>query len=192
MSERVLVVPRAALVPGDGWLGLQAADLAATLETIENVGQYEPRAAVEDDPAWKQLIPYVVVRDGPDYFLMQRTRAGADARLHDLYSIGVGGHVNPGDDGVLGGLRREWREEIEAGFDPQPHFLGLLNDDSTPVGRVHLGLVFEVAANERPVRVREHDKLSGQFASAAAVRAVSERLETWSQLIFERLDSPVR
>ena len=95
---------------------------------------------------------------------MRRTRGGADARLHDLWSIGVGGHLNPGDDGVLGGLRREWHEEVEAAFDPQPRFVGLLNDDTTPVGRVHLGLVFEIEAAGRPVAVRETDKLSGGFA----------------------------
>jgi predicted NUDIX family phosphoesterase len=123
---------------------------------------------------------------------MRRTRGGADARLHDLGSIGVGGHLNPGDDDVLGGLRREWHEEVEAAFDPQPRFVGLLNDDTTPVGRVHLGLVFEIDAAGRPVAIREKDKLSGGFAPADAVRAVADQLETWSRLVFEHLDDPDR
>ena len=54
-----------------------------------------------------------------------------DARLHDRYSIGVGGHLNPGDGGVLGGLRREWHEELVADFEPAFRLVGLLNDDTT-------------------------------------------------------------
>ena len=190
MSERVLVVPRAAVIRGAAWHGLRTDGLAGVLEAIERDGRFEPRAEVEIEPRWKQVIPYLVVRDGARYFLMQRTRAGVDARLHDQWSIGVGGHINPGDGGVLGGLRREWQEEVTADFEPEPRLLGLLNDDTTEVGRVHLGVVFEADAAGRAVAIRETSKLSGAFASAAAVRAVADRLETWSQLIFDHLDGP--
>ena len=192
MSEQVLVVPRAAVIPGRGWHGVRTSDLAGVLETISWEGRFEPRAEMESDPRWKQVIPYLVVRDGARFFLMQRTRAGVDGRLHDLWSIGVGGHLNPGDGGVAGGLQREWREEIEADFDPQPVLFGLLNDDTTEVGRVHLGVVFVADAGGQSVAIRETAKLRGAFATAAEVRAVSEHLETWSQLIFERLDDPAR
>ncbi len=192
MSEQVLVVPRAAVIPGRGWHGVRTSDLAGVLETISCEGRFEPRAEMESDPRWKQVIPYLVVRDGARFFLMQRTRAGADARLHDLWSIGVGGHLNPGDRGVAGGLQREWREEIDAAFDPQPVLFGLLNDDTTDVGRVHLGVVFVADAGGQSVAIRETAKLRGAFATAEEVLAVSEHLETWSQLIFERLDDPAR
>ena len=105
-------------------------------------GRFLPRADVEPDRSWKQVIPYLVLRDGSRYFLMRRTRAGGDARLHDLWSIGVGGHLNPGDGDLAGGLRREWREEIEADFEPEFRLIGLLNDDTTDVGSVHLGAVY--------------------------------------------------
>ncbi len=120
---------------------------------------------------------------------MQRTRAGADSRLHDRWSIGVGGHLNPGDGDLYGGLAREWREELIAGFEPDLRFVGLLNDDTTDVGRVHLGVVFVTDAGGRPVVVRETDKLSGEFAPAWAVRDVRDRLETWSRLVFDHLDA---
>jgi predicted NUDIX family phosphoesterase len=192
LNERVLVVPRAAVITGRAWRGVRTRGLAGVLDTIAREGRFEPRAEVELDPRWKQVIPYLVVRDGPRWFLMQRSRAGADARLHDLWSIGVGGHLNPGDGDLLGGLRREWREEVEADFEPQPRLVGLLNDDTTEVGRVHLGVVFETEAGGRPVSVRETTKLTGSFVSGAEVQAVADRLETWSQLVFERLDSPGR
>ncbi len=89
------------------------------------------RAAAEQDPTHKQVIPYLVLRDGERWFLMRRTRAGGDARLHDRWSIGVGGHLNPGDGDVEGGLRREWAEELDADFVPDFVPVGLLNDDTT-------------------------------------------------------------
>ena len=92
------------------------------------------RGDAEEDPTHKQVIPYLVLRDGERWFLMRRTRAGGDARLHDRWSIGVGGHLNPGDGDVAGGLRREWAEELVADFEPVYVPVGLLNDDTTAVG----------------------------------------------------------
>ena len=186
-DEQVLVVPRDAVIRGDGWLGLRPVALGPTLATIAERGEFRPRAAMEQDPAWKQVIPYLVLRDGDAWFLMRRTRAGGDARLHDRWSIGVGGHVNPGDGDALGGLRREWREEVMAGFEPEFVSVGLLNDDTTPVGRVHLGLVFVADAAGRPVAIREVDKLTGGFESTARVREVRDAMETWSSLVFDAL-----
>jgi predicted NUDIX family phosphoesterase len=175
-----------------GWHGLRTTDLMASVEAIERAGRFESRDAMERDPAFKQLIPYLVLRDGRRYFLMHRTRAGGDERLHDRWSIGVGGHLNPGDGGLDGGLRREWSEEVEADFVPAFRLLGLLNDDSTEVGRVHLGAVYEADAAGRPVAIRETDKLTGQFAEPGEVAAVAPDLETWSRLVFEHLEGAVR
>jgi predicted NUDIX family phosphoesterase len=147
---------------------------------------------MEADPAWKQVIPYPVLRDGGAWYLMRRTNAGSDVRLHDRYSIGVGGHVNPEDGGLDGdlttALRREWHEELIVDFVPSFRFVGLLNDDTTPVGQVHLGLVYEGDAAGRPVAIRETHKLSGAFVAAAEVAAVHDRLETWSRIAFEWLE----
>ena len=185
--EQVLVVPRSLVVPGDGWLGIRDADRTVILDRISEAGRFAPRPAMEIDPGFKQVIPYLVLRDGPRWFLMQRTRAGGDARLHDRWSVGVGGHLNPGDGDVIGGLTREWHEELVAEFTPDFRFVGLLNDDTTDVGRVHLGVVFSADAAGRQVAVRETDKLSGGFAEGTAVWAVRDGLETWSRIVFEHL-----
>ena len=162
-------------------------------DLIARRGAFHPRSAMEVDPDWKQVIPYPVLRDGDAWFLMKRTKAGADARLHDRYSIGVGGHVNPEDGGLDGDLRpalaREWHEELRVDFVPDFRFVGLLNDDSTPVGAVHLGLVYVGDAAGRSVEIRETDKLSGGFVSSGDVTAVSDRLETWSRIAFEFLEA---
>ena len=186
--ERVLVVPRAVVV-GDPWRGLRTNQdgLADAIAAIDRHGRFEPRAAMEIDPAWKQVIPYLVLRDGDRWFLMRRTRAGADARLHERWSIGVGGHLNPGDRDLAGGLEREWREELAADFVPAFRPVGLLNDDETEVGAVHIGVVYEADAAGRAVAVRELDKLSGAFADEHEVAAVRDRLESWSELVFDAL-----
>ncbi len=187
-DELVLVVPRAVLPDGAGWYGIRSDGLDTFESVVAAAGRFEPRATMETDPTFKQVIPYLVLRDGERYFLMQRTRAGGDARLHDRYSIGVGGHLNPGDGGLLGGLRREWAEELVADFDPAFRLVGLLNDDTTEVGAVHVGAVYLADAGGRPVAIRETHKLSGRFAAPSEVAAVADRLETWSRLAFEYLD----
>src|ERR1700758_5075669 len=116
-GERVLVVPRSALMAGDpGWHGVTVERLDRFEAIVAREGRFEDRAVAEADRAWKQVIPYLVLRDRARYFLMRRTRGGGDARLHDRWSIGIGGHLNPGDGDLAGGLRREWREEVEADF----------------------------------------------------------------------------
>jgi predicted NUDIX family phosphoesterase len=187
-DELVYVVPRAAVMGSDGWYGLRTDASAEFIETIARAGDYRSRPAMERDPSWKQVIPYLVLRDGDDYFLMRRTRAGGDVRLHDRYSIGVGGHLNPGDGGLDRGLLREWQEELVADFVPRFELVGLLNDDTTDVGTVHLGVVYQADAEGRPVRVRETDKLTGAFVAPHEVEAVVDDLETWSQIVFRALE----
>ena len=186
-DERVYVVPRSAVLDEAGWYGLRTDGLAAFVAALERDGRYELRDRMEVDPGFKQVIPYLVLRDGERYFLMRRTAAGGDARLHGRYSIGVGGHLNPGDGGLLGGLRREWDEELVAAFVPTFRLIGLLNDDTTEVGAVHLGAVYVADAAGLPVAIRETDKLTGTFVEPAAVQEVVEGLETWSRLVFEFL-----
>ncbi len=186
-DELVLVVPRASIVDGTGWRGVRATAPGPLLDAVARFGRFERRSSAEHDASLKQVIPYLVLRDGPRWFLMRRTRAGGDARLHDLHSIGVGGHLNPGDVDLAGGLAREWAEELAADFVPRFRFVGILNDDSTEVGRVHVGAVYEADAAGRPVTVRETDKLEGRFVETASVAAAYDTMETWSQLAFEFL-----
>lgn len=178
------------LIPEQGaWHGLRTDGVAAFLDVVARHGRFEPRDVMERDPSHKQLIPYLVLRDGPRYFLMRRSRAGADARLHDRWSIGVGGHLNPGDEDLAGGLLREWHEELVTDFTPGFQPVALLNDETTEVGAVHLGIVFLADAAGRPVVVRETHKLTGRFATVTEVLNVVDDLETWSRLVFEAIET---
>ena len=191
-SERVLVLPRAVLMGDPGWQGVLPPgggwrSRRGFEAVIARDGRFVDRAVAEGDRSLKQVIPYLVLRDGPRILMMRRTRAGADSRLHERWSIGVGGHLNPGDTDLAGGLRREWHEELVAPFTPRFRFLGLLNDDTTEVGAVHLGAVFSADARGRPVAIREVDKLEGLFVDRAAIEAVADRLESWSSLVLAGL-----
>jgi predicted NUDIX family phosphoesterase len=193
MTERVLVLPRAEVPGGTDFHGLRIVDeghLDLLRAAVARYGRYLERPVAEEDRSHKQLIPYVLVRDGNRVFLMHRTDAGGDPRLHGKASIGVGGHLNPvdeGQDALMAGLRREWAEELVADWEPEFRLVGLLNDDTNPVGSVHLGVVFEVDAAGRSVDVRERDKLLGGFADADALAASWDRLETWSLLVADAL-----
>jgi predicted NUDIX family phosphoesterase len=189
-QELVLCIPRELVPGGLAWRGVRAISFGPLLAAVRRAGSYRPRAEVEDDAAWKQVIPYLALFDGSLIFLMRRTRAGGDARLHERYSIGIGGHINPGDGDPLGGLSREWAEELAADFEPVFEPIGLLNDDDDPVGAVHLGLVFAADAAGRPVSIRETHKLSGEFVPLEQVADVADQLETWSALLFGFLTNP--
>ena len=191
--ERVLVLPRDRVPGWCDFTGIRPAGEAALDEmrrAVSTHGQFLDRPVAEANPAFKQLIPYALVRSGELVFLMERTDGGGDPRLHGKASIGVGGHLNPVDgvvDPLAAGLRREWGEELIADWEPRFRLIGLLNDDSNPVGSVHLGVVFEVDAADRPLAVRETGKLAGRWADSTALLAAAERLETWSRLVADHL-----
>src|SRR5262249_59266206 len=105
-----------------------------------------PRREVEEDPSYQQIIPYLVFRHGERYFLTKRLKASSEKRLRHLYSLGVGGHINPEDvadgDPVISGMRRGWEEEVVYGGAFEARLLGFIHQESAPVGRVQLGAGF--------------------------------------------------
>lgn len=203
--EFVYVVPRIDLFPtcyphGLAWFGDEY-PREEILDRIERAGFFVERDHAERTPSLKQVIPYsLVVRDG-QVLCLRRTRRGGEARLHDKLSLGVGGHVNPEDlpadtDGARGDLlarathREVAEEELAIEGDYAVERVGLLNDDSNPVGAVHVGLV-QVITVEGPVAVRETDHLEGSFVSPRELRqqlGAGGNFETWSSLVIPHLD----
>jgi predicted NUDIX family phosphoesterase len=195
--EFVYVVPREVLFPHGAPQGFvpfgPALDRQGLLERIEASGFFVERARAEQEPRWKQIIPYALITQAERVWLLERTARGGDARLHGKLSIGVGGHLEPidaqGPQGRAGipaaGAARELSEELE--FEPAgaPEELGLLNDDSNPVGSVHVGLVLRLEALG-PVAVREREVLKGRWIERQELAALAEsgaNLESWSRLL---------
>lgn len=191
-SEEILVVPRAVLLPAPVH-GFSTDDPDAYLARVRTDARFAPRRSVEEDPSLKQIIPYMIVRHAGRLFLFQRSGSGGEARLHGKYSIGVGGHINKSDvagaaDVIGAGLKREFEEELTVRGGWQARLVGVLNDDTNPVGSVHFGLVHVVEVDTPDVAVRESDVLSGRLTYSAEVRALRDRMETWSQLILDAAD----
>lgn len=190
-SEHVLCVSREDIFPDGAWHGFVDAGLERAVAVIRERSFFMPRAEVEDDPAYQQIIPYVVFRHGDRYFLTRRLKASGEKRLRQQYSLGVGGHINPGDlaggDPINDGLRREWEEEVQYRGQFAARMLGLINDDSAPVSRVHLAVVFLVEGDSPAIAIRETDKLSGELLTLEEMRIFYLGMESWSQIVYDRL-----
>jgi predicted NUDIX family phosphoesterase len=190
-AEQVLVVKREDIFPDGAWHGFVTDDLDGYQSLIRERHLFKPRAEVEDDPSYQQIIPYVVFRHRDRYFLTHRLRASSEKRLRKQYSLGIGGHINPGDlrsgDPVLDGLKREWEEEVVYQGDFEATLIGLLNEESAPVSKVHLGVVFLVDGDTPNIAIRETKKLGGELLTLEEMRSLYLQMESWSQLVYDRL-----
>jgi len=192
MNEKVLVVPAACLWGRVPYIkkGLITEGVDEVAGLVSRCGTFVERAAAENDSSLKQIIPYAVVRHERSFLLLRRTSAQGERRLHDKLSIGVGGHINPseitpGGDVILCGLTREIEEEIEIAPGYQKRCVGLINDDTTEVGTVHLGVLFEIFSVSADVRVRETKKMEGEWVGLEQLKADYERMESWSQIVCD-------
>jgi predicted NUDIX family phosphoesterase len=195
-SERVLCV-RAEFYGELGVVsGFRPEDAAWTLSgrlrRLLGVSEFRGRTGdLERDPAWKQLIPYAVLWHSGRVLAYRRRPKGGDPRLRSRASVGVGGHINPGDvfpgsdslDPLVRCLRRELREEL--GIEPAGgRFVGLLDDAADDVGSVHLGVVFGVELASPEVQPREVDPL-GWFEPARLRDDPELEWEGWSRILIE-------
>ena len=185
MTEQVMVVERAALAPYLVERGLVRNDAEAMLEVFVEQHFFIDRPTAEISPQYKQIIPYVLIRCKTDFYLLQRTQKQTEARLHHKLSLGIGGHVNPDTPELFEGLLKELEEEVAVAGDYEISFVGVLNDDTTEVGSVHLGAVYVLDANERNVEVRETEKMTGRWVAQSELPALREQMETWSQIVYD-------
>ncbi len=190
MDERILVIPTEALHRAGIFQGFTA-DVGRYLPRLLDASlmRFVPRAPAETDPSLKQLIPYAVLRHGGRLFHYGRA-GGGEARLRSRRSIGLGGHIND-TDGLAGpeayraGFLRELAEEAEIAEGWTERVIGLINDDSSPVGQVHLGVVHLVDLASPEARLRESGLVAGGFAKAEELRREIEGFETWSRFLLE-------
>jgi predicted NUDIX family phosphoesterase len=197
-QEEVLVVERLALERAGMFQGVTT-DVEPYLRALlaPGVPRFMPRSKAEADPAYKQLIPYVIITHNGKYLSYVRGKRAGEARLAGHRSIGIGGHINPADDmplfsvdsrdAYLAAIEREVAEEVcvEAGHTDR--VVALLNDDSNEVGRVHLGVVHLWTLDSPQVRKREQMITQMAFMSPAELEEVRDSMETWSQLCLGHL-----
>jgi predicted NUDIX family phosphoesterase len=195
VDERVLVVPSSELDRLGRFQGFSAeADRYMTALLVPELMQYRPRSQVEEDPGFKQIIPYVVFRCGDAVFCYLRGKSQGEARLHRLRSLGVGGHVSEEDaqggkslDAYESAMRRELDEEVVVASPGRISRVGLINDDSTPVGQVHLGVVHLFYLERPQVTAREEGLADSGFIPLATILPARHEFETWSQICIDAI-----
>jgi predicted NUDIX family phosphoesterase len=190
-DENILVVPRAVFDRLGAFQGLNSGAtryMDAFLDPANNL--FLPRASAEDDPTHKQLIPYLVLHHGDLVLCYTRGGRGGEARLHAKLSIGIGGHINDGDthtphfdrEAYFRAVERELHEELELRPPRRQRIVALLNDDSNPVGRVHLGVVHLLELESTDIRAKEEAIGDPLFLTPAELASRRDNLETWSQI----------
>jgi len=204
-EEHVLVIPTSTFEAVGHFNGFNP-NARPYMDAIYHPGttEFRPRITVETDLRFKQVIPYAIFeRTRPDgvieLFNYRRGGGQGERRLHGQSSIGVGGHINSEDDTAdpfATGLRREVDEEVrlldsfgksEGLKMPNPQEVGLINDESTPVNQVHLGVVLLYRLGPLTVEAKESTMHSSGFNTIAELYKVMSSLELWSQLCLRTL-----
>lgn len=200
MAERILAIPTAALESASHGQGFVVDP--AWFEALAEAS-FVDRPSAEQDETRRQVIPYVLLRGSNGIFSYARTVKAGESRLHNLRSIGVGGHLNPGDlpEGLAALAdapkqtlaRAAWRElrEETVGLAEGPlSWLGFIYLSDTPVSRVHLGVVFAAELGEPNVRLSDEGAMADAcYLSVADLCRDRDQYEGWSRVVIDHLES---
>jgi len=163
------------------------------LTRIVQNGLFRKRNELEDDPSFKQIIPYAIISNKESYYLFKRTSGQREKRLHNKYSLGVGGHMNPGSSSdskeqyLIGELKRELFEEVKllnGCIIEDIEFIGFINDDTISVGRAHIGLLYNIHVSNKDVYINEPDKMTAEWIEKPGLDEFYEGMETWTKITY--------
>lgn len=197
-DERVFCVSNHHL---NSWFRVKPNKIEALIEGMEKHGYFDLRHNAEIDYTAKQVIPYVVLKSGDEYFVT--TRLKGDSRLVGGSSIAVGGHINPCDVGPMGMrypsdtinncLVRELLEETTITMDDLMNakldFKTVFVDESSDVSKVHVCLLVVVEVDDKSnIDIKETEKLTGQWMNGDEVMGIIDRFEGWSKIAIDLLD----
>jgi predicted NUDIX family phosphoesterase len=164
------------------------------LKKIVQNGLFLRRSELEEDPSFKQIIPYAIISNKDSFYLFRRTSEQTEKRLHNKFSLGVGGHMNSDDSMVskeqylIDELKRELYEEVKllnGCLIEDIEFIGFINDDTIPVGSVHIGLLYNIHVSNKEVYINETDKMTAEWIDKPSLAEFYEGMETWSKIAFD-------
>lgn len=174
------------------------------LKRIVTNGLFLRRSELEEDPSFKQIIPYAIisnkepersgVRQSQSFYLFRRTSKQTEKRLHNKFSLGVGGHMNPNDSMeskeqyLIDELKRELYEEVKllnGCLIEDIEFIGFINDDTISVGSVHIGLLYNIHVSNKEVYINETDKMTADWIDKSNLAEFYEGMETWTKIAFD-------
>jgi predicted NUDIX family phosphoesterase len=174
------------------------------LKKIVQNGQFRKRNELEEDPSFKQIIPYAIisykeperigVRRSQSFYLFKRTSKQTEKRLQNKFSLGVGGHMNPNnfmeskEQYLTDELKRELFEEVKLLNDcliEDIEFIGFINDDTISVGSVHIGLLYNIHVSNKNVYINETDKMTADWIEQSNLAEFYGGMETWTKITFD-------
>jgi predicted NUDIX family phosphoesterase len=177
---------------------------SGVLKRIIQNGLFLRRSELEEDPSFKQIIPYAIIsnnepecsgdRQSQSFYLFRRTSGQTEKRLHNKFSLGVGGHMNPNDSMeskeqyLIDELKRELFEEVKllnGCLIEDIEFIGFINDDTISVGRVHIGLLYNIHVSNKEVYVNETDKMTAEWIDKPNLAEFYEGMETWTKITYD-------
>jgi predicted NUDIX family phosphoesterase len=164
------------------------------LKKIVKNGLFRKRSELEEDPSYKQIIPYAIISCGDSFYLFKRTAGQREKRLHNKFTLGAGGHMNPGGSSepdeqyLIDELKRELHEEVKllnGCLIEDIEFIGFINDDTIPVGRFHTGLLYHIRVSNKEVYINEADKMTAEWVEKSRLPEFYEGMETWTKIAFD-------
>lgn len=199
VSEQVLAVSEGIFRKAGGFEGFKKFDQTFYDELLHNI-RYINRDDAESDESWKQIIPYVIIHNNDDYLVMQRLPRSGEKRLHNAYTFGVGGHINPADstseaegaDVIERGMIRELNEEVWIDDLKNIKLVGFVYDTEQEVSRHHLGFVYDAEVGSNEVKVLEEDKLKGFFVKKSEMPKYIDGNENWAEIVYKNYISKLK
>ena len=174
------------------------------LKRLVQNGLFRKRTELEEDPSFKQIIPYAIISNkepecsgvsqSQSFFLFKRTSRQTEKRVHNKFSLGVGGHMNPDnlkeskEPYLISELKRELFEEVKllkACLIEDIEFIGFINDDTISVGRVHIGLLYNIHVSNKDIVINEKYKMTADWIDKPDLAEFYEGMETWTKLPFD-------
>jgi predicted NUDIX family phosphoesterase len=185
-NNKVLVVPRAIFFQKGSWQGIKKDNLDYYLELIKSSSFFKERSDVEEDPSYLQIIPYIIFSFEGKFFLYKYIKEAGEKRLIDHYQLAVGGHIDLADGKNLEqAALREWEEEVDfKGLIKDKKLVGILNDDSHMVEKVHLGLIYHFMGDSSNIKVKEADKLKGEMVVKEKIKQYVRDTDIWASIIW--------
>jgi predicted NUDIX family phosphoesterase len=190
VDEKILVVPARKLFPHERPTGFIKQDPAFYQGLIAEEQTFIWRKDAEEDPNFKQIIPYLLFAHGDKLFMMQRRANANEKRLQSKFSLGIGGHIREEDmqdgDSLAEWAQREFHEEVDYKGNLEVIPLGLINDESNPVGQVHTGFTFLLKGDSSYITIKE-EHLSGELVPFDKCLDYYDRMESWSVMLFDHI-----
>jgi predicted NUDIX family phosphoesterase len=188
-DEKILVVKKNTLFAFHVIDGLVSIDFNRYQKLIQKHKKFLWRSKVEENPVYKQIIPYLVFKHEDKFFVMKRKNTASESRLQNKHSVGIGGHIRKEDikrANIIGWAEREFHEEVKYDGSFSIKALGLLNDESNPVGQVHVGFVFLLEGNSNNIEIRDEHK-EGSLLTLDECFSLYNSMENWSKIVLDYL-----